>query len=53
MKETKHKNINFNYSEEFITNNKNITIKDLKNIFNQKYYNYIKILEHKKLESNK
>ena len=41
--------INFNYSEEFITNIENPTKEDLKNIFNKKYFNYIRRLENRSL----
>lgn len=55
MKEKKNKKgkkinyINFNYSEEFITNIENPTKEDLKNIFNKKYFNYIRRLENRSL----
>lgn len=39
---SKKKNINFNYSEEFITRVPNSTEQELKTIFNKKYFNYIK-----------
>lgn len=54
MKEQKNKKgkkinyIRFNYSEEFITNIENPTKEDLKNIFNKKYFNYIKRIEARK-----
>ena len=44
-KNKKGKKINytkFNYSEEFITNIEKPTKEDLKNIFNKKYFNYIR-----------
>ena len=41
--------INFNYSEEFITNIDPPTKEDLKNIFNKKYFNYIRRLENRSL----
>lgn len=53
MKEQKNKKgkkinyIRFNYSEEFITNIENPTKEDLKNIFNKKYFNYIRRLENR------
>lgn len=43
-KETK-----FIYSEEFITTTTNPTEKDLKTIFNKKYFEYIKRLENRTL----
>ena len=55
MKEKKNKNgkkinyIRFNYSEEFITNIETPTKEDLKNIFNKKYFNYIRRLENRSL----
>ena len=55
MKEKKNKKgkkINytkFNYSEEFITNIETPTKEDLKNIFNKKYFNYIRRLENRSL----
>lgn len=55
MKEKKNKKgkkinyIRFNYSEEFITNIENPTKEDLKNIFNKKYFNYIRRLENRPL----
>lgn len=55
MKEQKNKKgkktnyIRFNYSEEFITNIENPTKEDLKNIFNKKYFNYIRRLENRSL----
>lgn len=55
MKEKKNKKgkkinyIRFNYSEEFITNIENPTKEDLKNIFNKKYFNYIRRLENRSL----
>ena len=54
MKEQKNKKgkkinyIRFNYSEEFITNIESPTKEDLKNIFNKKYFNYIKRIEARK-----
>ena len=51
-KNKKGKKINytkFNYSEEFITNIENPTKEDLKNIFNKKYFNYIRRLENHSL----
>ena len=53
MKEQKNKKggkinyIRFNYSEEFITNIENPTKEDLKNIFNKKYFKYIKRIENR------
>ena len=41
--------IRFNYSEEFITNIETPTKEDLKNIFNKKYFNYIRRLENRSL----
>ena len=58
MKEKKNKKgkkinyIRFNYSEEFITNMENPTKEDLKNIFNKKYFNYIRRLENRSLGSS-
>lgn len=58
MKEKKNKKgkkinyIRFNYSEEFITNIENPTKEDLKNIFNKKYFNYIRRLENRSLGSS-
>lgn len=55
MKEKKNKKgkkinyIRFNYSEEFITNIETPTKEDLKNIFNKKYFNYIRRLENRSL----
>ena len=37
------------FSEEFITNIENPTKEDLKNIFNKKYFNYIRRLENRSL----
>lgn len=51
-KNKKGKKINytkFNYSEEFITNIETPTKEDLKNIFNKKYFNYIRRLENRSL----
>lgn len=51
-KNKKGKKINytkFNYSEEFIANIENPTKEDLKNIFNKKYFNYIRRLENRSL----
>ena len=46
MKNKKEKKkTNFNYSEEFITSTPNITEKQLKTIFNKKYFKYIKRIE--------
>ena len=53
-KNKKGKKINytkFNYSEEFITNIENPTKEDLKNIFNRKYFKYIKKIENRILEN--
>ncbi len=53
MKEQKNKKtnyINFNYSEEFITNLEKPTKDDLKSIFNKKYFDYIKRIEDKESE---
>ena len=53
MKEQKNKKggkinyIRFNYSEEFITNIEKPTKKDLKTIFNKKYFKYIKRIENR------
>lgn len=58
MKEKKNKKgkkinyINFNYSEEFITNIETPTKEDLKNIFNKKYFNYIRRLENRSLRGS-
>lgn len=58
MREKKNKKgkkvnyIRFNYSEEFITNIENPTKEDLKNIFNKKYFNYIRRLENRSLGSS-
>ncbi|MDO4394629.1 MAG: hypothetical protein Q4C23_01430 [Mycoplasmatota bacterium] len=52
-KEKKRNKINyidFIYSEEFVTNIEKPTIEDFKNIFNKKYFEYIKRVEHRKLE---
>ena len=52
----KNKKINymkFIFSEEFITNIENPTKEDLKNIFNKKYFNYIRRLENRSLERYK
>lgn len=55
MKEQKNKKgkkinyIRFRFSEEFITNIENPTKEDLKNIFNKKYFNYIRRLENRSL----
>ena len=38
----KKKKINFNYSEEFITKSPNPTEEQLKDIFNKKYFSYIR-----------
>ena len=51
-KNKKGKKINytkFNYIEEFITNIENPTKEDMKNIFNKKYFNYIRRLENRSL----
>ena len=54
MKEKKNKKrkkinyIEFRFSEEFITSLENATKEDLKNIFNKKYFNYIKRIEARK-----
>ena len=40
--ENKYIKTNFNYTEEFKTNKKNLTEKDLKIIFNKKFLKYIK-----------
>ena len=45
------KKTNFNYSEEFITRTTNPTEQELKNIFNKKYFNYIKRNEKSMLGS--
>lgn len=52
QKNKKGKKINyakFRFSEEFITNIENPTKEDLKNIFNKKYFNYIRRLENRSL----
>ena len=52
----KNKKINyikFIFSEEFITNIENPSKEDLKNIFNKKYFNYIRRLENRSLERYK
>lgn len=41
--------IKINFSEEIITNMEKPTMKDLKNIFNKKYFDYIKRLENRSL----
>ena len=41
--------VKFRFSEEFITNIENPTKEDLKNIFNKKYFNYIRRLENRSL----
>lgn len=49
-KNKKGKKINyvkFRFSEEFITNIENPTKEDLKNIFNKKYFKYIKGIENR------
>ena len=52
MKNKKEKKkTNFNYSEEFITRAPNPTEQELKNIFNKKYFNYIKRIEKRMLGS--
>ena len=52
MKNKKEKKkTNFNYSEEFITSTPNPTEQELKNIFNKKYFNYIKRIEKRMLGS--
>ena len=38
---------NFNYYEEFKTNNENSTKEELKTIFNKKYFKYIKRIENR------
>lgn len=48
-KEKKINHIKFRFSEEFITNIENPTKEDLKNIFNKKYFNYIRRLESRSL----
>lgn len=48
-KEKKINHIKFRFSEEFITNIENHTKEDLKNIFNKKYFNYIRRLENRSL----
>ena len=49
MKEKK--NQKFIYSKQYITNIENPTKEDLKNIFNKKYFNYIKKIENRKSEA--
>lgn len=55
MKEQKNKKgkkinyVNFRFSEEFITNIENPTKENLKNIFNKKYFDYIRRLENRSL----
>ena len=57
MKEKKHKKgkkinyVKFRFSEEFNTNIENPTKEDLKNIFNRKYFKYIKRIENRILEN--
>ena len=46
----KYLKTNFNYIEEFKTNKENITEEELKTIFNQKYFKYIKRIENRVLE---
>lgn len=41
--------VKFKFSEEFITNIEEPTKEDLKNIFNKKYFNYIRKLENRSL----
>ena len=43
----KYKKTNFNYIEEFKTDKENITEKELKTIFNKKYFKYIKRVENR------
>lgn len=53
-KNNKGKKINyvkFMFSEEFNTNIENPTKEDLKNIFNRKYFKYIKRIENRILEN--
>ena len=52
MKNKKGK-LNFNYQEEFITPKENISKEELKIIFNQKYFNYLKRIERRKYEGDK
>lgn len=55
MEEKKKKKINyikFRFSEEFKTNIENPTKEELKNIFNKKYFKYIKRCENKIMENN-
>lgn len=49
---TKSNYIKFIFSEEFKVKVENPTEKYLKNIFNKKYFNYIKRLENKITENN-
>lgn len=49
-KKTKNKTI-FIYTEKFKTVKENSTEKDLKEIFNKKYFNYIKRIENRFLEN--
>ena len=57
MKEQKNKKgkkinyVKFRFSEEFNTNIENPTKEDLKNIFNRKYFKYIKRIENRILEN--
>ena len=46
----KIKETNFIYHEEFKTINKNTDYEELKKIFNQKYYNYIKRQENRNMD---
>lgn len=46
-KKERKNQITFNYIEEFKTNIENPTEMDLKEIFNEKFYNYIKKKENR------
>lgn len=45
-KKIKKTKVNYIYEEEFKTNKMDLTMNDLKEIFNRKYYNYIKRKEN-------
>ncbi len=45
MNKKDNKKINYNYNEEFKTTKNNPTEQELKEIFNKKYFNYIKRIE--------
>ncbi len=46
-KSKKYIKTNFNYIEEFKTDKENPSQEELKNIFNKKYFKYIKRLENR------